>query len=64
MFLTNEDSAGSHFNQQLNELNACFREEIFPDTCFLRNSLSPLIQRDQVLIILTNWWEKQEAVVK
>lgn len=55
MFLTNEDSSGSHFNQQLNELNACFREEIFPDTCFLRNALSPLIQRDQVLIILTNW---------
>ena len=42
------------FTQQLRELNTCFRE-IFHSTCFLRIALSPLIQKDQFLIILTNW---------
>lgn len=55
MLLTVKDSSGSCFSQQLRELKARFREKIFPDTRFLRNALSPLIERDQVLIILTNW---------
>lgn len=53
IFLTNEDSSGSCFSQQLRELNACFRE-VLHDTRFLRNAPSPLTQRDQFLIILTN----------
>lgn len=53
ILLTNEDSSGSCFSQQLRELNTCFRE-IFHDTCFLRNTLSPLIQRDPFLMLLTN----------
>ena len=52
-FLTNKDFSGSCFSQQLRKLNARIRE-IFHDTRFLRNALSPLIQRDQFLIILTN----------